>query len=770
MVCAVLLSDYLKGDGSHCTFEELAAYIEEARKTPSGRLWVDCLIKPTFIAHMFIRAEREGNWLLRDHCLYRMLPYFYAAGHWHYARHITWYVLEMRCLPEVAKADLMAGAFVCRHREGVWNAVSADQFGEQTYIRYGKSKGGLIGLTLSAQQVACWVLSFPLCQRVSHCFELMFDNESTSHTQTIKHKEEGTRRRQLDKEDRDRILSEFQKHAHPLTDTSTDLMNIVNRQVANEQINVADSVLIGEHMMGEFVKSLPDGFHNSIPGKIKTMEAMKKGVQVGEKMTYDMEALFSRLLIVGQTRNISLSSVFEYELCGVPSSILDEFGLLRKGNKANLVKKIAISSTNVTGPDEVIVDGGQLLYHVVWPCGGTVSTIAASMGTRLKRYSGIPTTVIFDRYSSVSAKDHERFRRADGSQANTVHLTPTSPLPNREVILRSKANKKLLTQLLCACTLDSNIVMIGEDEGPFNHEEADVLMVTYLLQAIHEGRKVIRILSDDTDVFVLLVYWVKKLSITNVVEMEKWDGSVLNINKTVADLGDKSLQLLGMHAVTGCDTVSYPFNKGKLTALSKLRDGDFPELYSVLGEEAATHEDLLKVGQKFFGALYGQPKCTSMNAARHVIYTKKKAKPPSLKSLPPTDANLLLHMLRAHLQVMLWKAADKQNAPSVIVTDFGWDLENNMPAPAIASIPPAPPELMKVISCQCKAAGKACAQANCSCSASGLTCTTYCHCEGSVACHNPVQKHNNDESSDEEDVLNKIETEHVYSEYDPLNY
>ena len=153
-----------------------------------------------------------------------------------------------------------------------------------------------------------------------------------------------------------------------------------------------------------------------------------------------------------------------------------------------------------------------------------------------------------------------------------------------------------------------------------------------------------------------------------------------------------------------------------------------------------------------------------------MIYTKKKAKPPSLKSLPPTDANLLLHMLRAHFQVMLWKAADKQNAPCVIVTDFGWDLENNMPAPAIASIPPAPPELMKVISCQCKAAGKACAQANCSCSASGLTCTTYCHCEGSVACHNPVQKHNNDESSDEEDVLNKIETEHVYSEYDPLNY
>ena len=78
----------------------------------------------------------------------------------------------------------------------------------------------------------------------------------------------------------------------------------------------------------------------------------------------------------------------------------------------------------------------------------------------------------------------------------------------------------------------------------------------------------------------------------------------------------KSLQLLGMHAVTGCDTVSYPFKKGKLIALSKLQQCDFPELYSVVGEETATHEDLMKTGQSFSAALYGQPKCSSMNTAR----------------------------------------------------------------------------------------------------------------------------------------------------------
>ena len=65
----------------------------------------------------------------------------------------------------------------------------------------------------------------------------------------------------------------------------------------------------------------------------------EKGIKVGEKAIYDMEALFSRLLIVGQTRNVSLTSIFEYELCGVPSSIIDEYGLLRKGNKASLLKR-----------------------------------------------------------------------------------------------------------------------------------------------------------------------------------------------------------------------------------------------------------------------------------------------------------------------------------------------------------------------------------------------------------------------------------------------
>ena len=82
-------------------------------------------------------------------------------------------------------------------------------------------------------------------------------------------------------------------------------------------------------------------------------------------------------------------------------------------------------------------------------------------------------------------------------------------------------------------------------------------MIAYLLEAADAGKKVIRILSDDTDVLVLLLYWVwkRELHWTCSVQMERWNGVVIDINASCLLLGSKCLQLMGMHALTGCDTV-----------------------------------------------------------------------------------------------------------------------------------------------------------------------------------------------------------------------
>ena len=153
MVSSVPLQSFLQTGFKTC--DEICEYIDKARLHPTCRHWVDNLITPTLLIHQLLRSEREGDWLFQQLCIRRLLSYFFIAGHHNYARYLSWHCLEMAILlPAMAKDDLLSGAFVCRH-VGSWDAVSADQFGEQTAIKIGK--GGLKGITLSPEQVAEWI-------------------------------------------------------------------------------------------------------------------------------------------------------------------------------------------------------------------------------------------------------------------------------------------------------------------------------------------------------------------------------------------------------------------------------------------------------------------------------------------------------------------------------------------------------------------------------------------------------------------------------------
>ncbi len=76
IVVQSLLKDcVLSGNVTHETIEEVLA---SARLSKTSRLWVDCFIYRVVIAHMFVIAERGGNYILRMHCMTKMLPYVFA--------------------------------------------------------------------------------------------------------------------------------------------------------------------------------------------------------------------------------------------------------------------------------------------------------------------------------------------------------------------------------------------------------------------------------------------------------------------------------------------------------------------------------------------------------------------------------------------------------------------------------------------------------------------------------------------------------------------
>ena len=85
-------------------------------------------------------------------------------------------------------------------------------------------------------------------------------------------------------------------------------------------------------------------------------------------------------------------------------------------------------------------------------------------------------------------------------------------------------------------------------------------------------------------------------------------------------------------------------------------------------------ETLLETGRKFICSLYGVAAGESMASARYALYTKRtRGKAVCVKTLPPTDANLAYHILRAHYQVKLWKTADQQIPPAVDIAAYGWE-------------------------------------------------------------------------------------------------
>jgi hypothetical protein len=83
--------------------------------------------------------------------------------------------------------------------------------------------------------------------------------------------------------------------------------------------------------------------------------------------------------MVGQKRQLQLAPMFQYELCTLPPSLIDECGCLRKENKTTLVNRLRLKQVSASAPNIVIVDMQHMLYHIVWPHGGDDSELSENI-------------------------------------------------------------------------------------------------------------------------------------------------------------------------------------------------------------------------------------------------------------------------------------------------------------------------------------------------------------------------------------------------------
>ena len=154
-----------------------------------------------------------------------------------------------------------------RHIQGIWNSLWSDQFIESTFMRYGHSVGGIIGITLKLKALKIWALSRHICCKIESDLGEMEEEVTGATRVQLYHKEEAKARIQADAKDRaglrrklDSCIDPMDSKAHP----EGSIVNIVSGKLAPASANVENAVMIGETMLEDYEKTWPEGFNSTI--------------------------------------------------------------------------------------------------------------------------------------------------------------------------------------------------------------------------------------------------------------------------------------------------------------------------------------------------------------------------------------------------------------------------------------------------------------------------------------------------------------------------
>ena len=288
------------------------------------------------------------------------------------------------------------------------------------------------------------------------------------------------------------------------------------------------------------------------------MPDAKKSIKIEGTPVYDTELLYSRIIGLQQSRELDIRDILAYEPSAVPSALFDEYGNMRSSSKAILKNKlqIEVSKRRTSSYDAVIIDGCALLWNIHWPATGTVEQYIKNLITRLNDYlKRCCVYLIFDRYLTRSTKSATRSNRAGMNVSRRHVLKLQTPLPSKDVVLKVTHNKTQLIKLIVQYLLghlednDNELVITSKEPVPivlrnrkiskrdalYNvHEEADVIIVNQLVYLADQGARNVLVVCDDTDVFILLIYFYcgKDLSCGVIMESPVPGRTVVDIKAT----------------------------------------------------------------------------------------------------------------------------------------------------------------------------------------------------------------------------------------------
>jgi len=768
--------------------DNIQPMLQEFRKspfctTPTAELWF-MYIDMVHIIQKYIHAERAGKWDTHLMEAQNMLPYLVVTGHYKYVSCLPHYINEMKNLPDTAPEvyqQFLDGNFCVRQTSGNFNAVWTDMALEKTYNRDAKTVL-FHGITQKQATMDKYLKALPMLTAISE------ETKKMVHMSDAKDRNESPLCSAKNDIDAIRRLKNVIENdmMHPfMCKNSKELLNISTGEKATS-LELIHAKTKGQALLKEAEDQGYDKIKNY---KIKTFTTQHPRIQNKsqqiQRLYRDESSVTRSLYLVHNLDEKGKLETLSHEWAQYPPALfhpnnaVSQGYQMRSGNKADMIlslKKLLDDQWEEVEkiPDKdqnscvYIIDAMAFIQRQQTLNCKTFGELQAKYRQRIiqQQPKGCHTIhFVGDRYDispTISLKQGIREKRSSGKKEKEYEINAALDIPEWKSFIANLQNKASLLNFIGESwiaehnTLPENVQLIiggvltnpGQtvlikntgyqeltDLACSNHEEADTRMFAHLnYSVVKDGCNVGLISSIDSDVIVLAMYYSVRIPAIKELWIQKADSCIPVHNivdacaqKLSSDATIVTGILHNVYILTGCDTVSFIFNKTKGRALKIIAQQlNNLKKFGGFGEDPSiTTEEGINEARFFFKCLYGRPDFVGNldNLRAHIFATTDN----DLRFLPSTEDAFYQHVLRTLMQISVNKASHLSNPEYPDPTQFGRHVVNGKLVPVLMLKSPKPTLAQKTVCCKCKQ-GR-CLR-GCSCAKKNVTCDVSCLCGG----------------------------------------
>ncbi|XP_034071336.1 uncharacterized protein LOC117545602 [Gymnodraco acuticeps] len=525
----------------------------------TGMFWLS-MMDHARLVFMMDFAVKTNNFKLFHHCNGAMADLFFAYDGHNYARYLTWFeaFLTNIDLSHPGALDYIKLGAIAVARSLITGALAAvDKTMEETFMRFAKTSGGLLGLfnNCGAYQKWCRTTS-ARAQLYELTLEMCGMIDDPEMPKAGKHRELEPAQIKKSELAVQSVISAINGFTNPwrIPDKSR-LYSLASGAPIDPEVEAdvlraeaAGRAAKEQFIQERFISKRKDFFDRLKKLTLKTMDYCSKRVKLtsvqGKLFVYKEQSNRAfQLLVMSQIMEmpINLEELMRYPLSPVPHALGSPDGYFAKTNKATILHHLLQDrDEDVPYPnDALFIQDGNALCHMMSNLLPTFGGICMQLLDQMvaKQHFVFST----DCYQPDSIKAQERLRR--GSSEKRIIDGPNTRRPyDFKSFLGNELNKKQLCDLLlrvwgsneaasrieksmkAVVCVDGRSYDLTSTNGKVqtseiyelrsNQEETDSRNVLYLHQAVKWGYKSSVVRTPDTDILMILLYHASRINLS----------------------------------------------------------------------------------------------------------------------------------------------------------------------------------------------------------------------------------------------------------------